>query len=95
MKFIKIIEQLVPCEATQEIASVLQRGSRTEGSKALTFDRTYCHYTYKLIKHLLRGLLGLLLPRWFSVLDKDSGQSHFAHVPVRAIQLLLKSVKGE
>jgi len=83
MKYINTIEQLVPWRALREIAMVLDRGSRTEGREVLTCDRSYCYYTYKLIKHLLRGLIGKV--------DKDSGCSHFAHAAVRVLQMLLKS----
>jgi len=81
MKYINTIEQLVPWRALREIAMVLDRGSRTEGREVLTCDRSYCYYTYKLIKHLLRGLIGL----------RDKGRSHFACAAVRVVQMLLKS----
>ena len=83
MKYINTIEQLVPWRALREIAMVLDRGSQTDGNGVLKCDRSYCYYTYKLIKHLLRGLIGKV--------DKDSGCSHFAHAAVRVLQMLLKS----
>ena len=78
---IEKIEKLLPESILKEIAAVLGRGSDKEGKGVLTCDRSYCYYTYKLIKHLLRGLIGL----------RDKGRSHFACAAVRVVQMLLKS----
>lgn len=84
LPFMKImIEQFVPQPMIDEIFRVLERGSSTEGKGKLTCGKSYCHYTYKLVKHLLRGLLGFKY-------DHDSGKSHFAHAVIRLMQLWYK-----
>ena len=86
MKPIQIIEKLIPWPLLKDISAVLDKGSRTDGKGILTHDKSYCYYTYKLLKHLIRALVS---PKC----DKDSGQSHFAHASVRLFQLSLKYKK--
>ncbi len=83
MKPIQIIEELIPEPILTELSQVLEKGSRTEGKGILTHHKSYSYYTYKLIKHLLRGL-------WGFKYDHDSGKSHFAHAVIRLMQLWLK-----
>ena len=83
MKPIQTIEKLIPWPILNEIAMVLERGSRKDGKGVLTNHKSYTYYTRKLIKHLLRGL-------WGFKYDHDSGQSHYGHAVVRLIQLWLK-----
>ena len=83
MKPIEIIEKLVPYPILMELSAVLERGSTKDG--IITHHKSYCYYTYKLIKHLLRGMLGFKY-------DHDSGKSHFAHATIRLLQIWLKSL---
>ncbi len=83
MNPIQTIERLLPYPIIQEIAKVLERGSKKEGKGVLTHDKSYCYYACKMVKHLLRGMLGFKY-------DHDSGQNHFAHAVVRLMQLWWK-----
>lgn len=78
-----VFGDFVPYPIIRDLVSVLARGSRSDGHGILTHNKSYCYYTYKLIKHLLRGMLGFKY-------DHDSGKSHFAHAVIRLMQVWWK-----
>lgn len=87
MKPIQIIESLIPWPILNEIAMVLERGSRKEGKGVLNCNRSQAYYLMKFHKHLFWWTMGVVVAKRFKT-DKDSRHSHLIHCVLRLLQIL-------